>query len=135
MDRRMLDCEWVILSALWGRQPQSMGEIIASVKKEHPEIPWKYKTYHSYLRVMAEKGLIGCDVLNAKEKRYFPLVTEEEALGRESESLLMRVSSKSLGRVMAMMAEKGRLTDRDRQELIELFNRLNQAEGGERHDV
>lgn len=134
MDKRILDCEWVLLQALWGKAPRSMGEIIAAVKEGHPDIQWKYKTYHSYLRVMLEKGLIGCDVLNAKEKRYFPLVSEEEALGWESDSLLTRISSRSLGRMMAMMAERGRLTERDRAELADLFARLSREEGGERHD-
>jgi BlaI family penicillinase repressor len=133
MDKRILDCEWTILRALWGREPQSMGEIIASVRCERLGIQWKYKTYHSYLRVMLEKGLIGCDVLNAKEKRYYPLVSEEEALKQESESLMARISEKSLGRMMAMMAERGRLTADDRQYLTELFERLS-GEGGERHD-
>jgi predicted transcriptional regulator len=134
MDKRILDCEWTILRALWGRGPQSMGEIIAGVRRENPEIQWKYKTYHSYLRVMLDKELIGCDVLNAKEKRYYPLVSEEEALSQESDSLLARISEKSLGRMMAMMAERGRLTEKDRQELAELFQRLSGDEGGERRD-
>jgi predicted transcriptional regulator len=134
MDKRILDCEWMILRALWGKNPQSMGEIITSVKSEHPEVQWKYKTYHSYLRVMVEKELVGCDILTVKEKRYFPLVSEEVALSQESESLLMRVSNKSLGRMMAMMAEKGQLSENDKQELAELFSRLNSDEGGERHD-
>jgi BlaI family penicillinase repressor len=134
MDKRILDCEWTILRALWGKTPQSMGEIIASVKKEHPEIQWKYKTYHSYLRVMLEKNLIGCDVLNVKEKRYFPVITQEEALKQESESLLSRISQKSLGRMMAMMAAKGQLSDNDKRELADLFARLSR-EGGEQNGI
>jgi BlaI family penicillinase repressor len=133
MDKRILDCEWTILSALWGKGPQSMGEIIGSVRRDHPDIQWKYKTYHSYLRVMLDKGLIGCDVLNAKEKRYFPLVSEDDALGQESDSLLARINNKSLGRMMAMMAERGRLTRKDSRDLMELFEKLS-GKGGERHD-
>jgi BlaI family transcriptional regulator, penicillinase repressor len=134
MDKRILDCEWMILRALWGKPPQTMGEIIAGVMREHPENPWKYKTYHSYLRVMLEKSLIGCDVMNAKEKRYFPMLTEEEALGQEGDTLLSRISNRSLSRMMAMMAEKGQLTEKDKRELSELFSRLNLEEGGEPHE-
>jgi BlaI family transcriptional regulator, penicillinase repressor len=134
MDKRILDCEWMILRALWGKAPQSMGEIIASVKREHPENPWKYKTYHSYLRVMLEKNLIGCDVMNAKEKRYYPLMTEEQALGQEGDTLLSRISNRSLSRMMAMMAVSGRLSERDKRELAELFARMSQEEGGAWHE-
>ena len=130
MNKRILDCEWIILRAMWGREPQSMGEIIAGVQSAHPEIEWKYKTYHSYLRVMVDKGLIGFDVLNAKEKRYFPLVTREEALEQESETILARISDKSLGRMMAMLVQKATLSEGDKKELTELFHTL-QDEGGE----
>ncbi len=132
MEKKLLDCEWTILQALWGKAPQSMGEIIASVQRDHPEIAWKYKTYHSYLRVMLEKELIGCDVLNAKEKRYYALITQEEALRQESESLLSRVTSRSLGRMMAMMAQQANLSEADKEELAALFARLDQKEGGDR---
>ncbi len=131
MNKRILDCEWIILRAMWGKESQSMGEIIAGVQRAHPEIEWKYKTYHSYLRVMVDKELIGCDVLNAKEKRYFPLVTREEALEQESETILARISEKSLGRMMAMMVQKASLSEGDKKELTELFHTLNQDEGGE----
>jgi len=130
MNKRILDCEWIILQALWGQDPQSMGEIIAGVQSAHPEIEWKYKTYHSYLRVMVDKELIGCDVLNAKEKRYFPLVTREEALEQESETLLARISEKSMARMMAMLVRKAALSESDKKELTELFHTL-QDEGGE----
>jgi predicted transcriptional regulator len=130
MEKKLLDCEWIILQALWGREPQSMGEIIASVRRDHPEIAWKYKTYHSYLRVMLEKELIGCDVLTVKEKRYFALLSQEQALEQESESLLARVSNRSLGRMMAMMAQRADLSEADKEELLALFARLDKPEGG-----
>ncbi len=130
MDKRILDCEWVILRALWARSPLSMGEIIAAVKAANPDIPWKYKTYHSYLRVMLEKELIGSEALSAKEKRYFALVSEDQALKQESETLLQRVTGRSLTRMMAMMAQRGDLSDDDRRELAELFLRMS-AQGGE----
>lgn len=129
MDKRILDCEWIILKALWARSPLSLGEIIAQVQQAQPGIPWKYKTYHSYLRVMLEKGLIGSEALSIKEKRYSPKLTEEEALAAESDTLLARVTGHSLTRMMAMMAQRGDLSADDRRELAALFARLN--EGGE----
>lgn len=124
MERKLLDCEWMILRALWNKPKLSMGEIIASVQKDNPEIEWKYKTYHSYLRVMVDKGLIGCDVLNAKEKRYFAILTPDEALRLESESVIQRVSRHSLTRMMAMMVENTELTEEDKEQLSELFESL-----------
>lgn len=124
MEKKLLDCEWIILRVLWKKPAMSMGEIIAGVQKENPEVQWKYKTYHSYLRVMTEKDLIGCDVLNAKEKRYFALLSQEDALRMESETVVQRISAHSLPRIMAMMAENSALTEEDVEQLAALFERL-----------
>lgn len=124
MDKKLLDCEWMILRVLWKKPKMSMGEIIEGVQKENPSVQWKYKTYHSYLRVMADKGLIGCDVLNAKEKRYYAQLTQEDALRMESDAVVQRISAHSLPRIMAMMAENSGLSETDKEQLTALFERL-----------
>lgn len=129
MERKLLDCDWTILKALWDQPPLGMKDIIVRVREQQPEVKWSYKTYHTYLRVMLEKGLIGCEVLSARDKLYFPLVTREDALKAESESLLSRVSADSMGHLVAMMAKGGQLSDEDRKELAALFEQLNQKGG------
>jgi BlaI family penicillinase repressor len=133
MDKKLLDAEWTILRALWGRLPQTLREIVAAVQKEQPEISWQYKTYHSYLRIMLEKGLIGCEDKNLRDKLYYALVTREEALRQESETLLARVSAGSMGALVLAMAQSAPLTDEDRRALVEMAARLEHAKGGERN--
>jgi BlaI family penicillinase repressor len=130
MERKLLDSEWTILRALWGKAPRTMREIIAAVQAEQPKIGWQYKTYHSYLRIMLEKGLIRCEDKNRRDKLYFPLITREEALKAESETLLSRISTGSMGALVAMMADNGQLSDKDRQALLSLAEKL-EREGGE----
>ena len=130
MAKKLLDCEWTLLRALWGKKPQSMKQIIASVKEDQPDIKWSYKTYHSYLRAMLEKGLIGCDIISARDKRYFAVMTREMALKSESESLLSRISADSMGRLVAMMAKDGQISDDDKQNLAQLFEQLNREDEG-----
>jgi BlaI family transcriptional regulator, penicillinase repressor len=124
MSRRLLDSEWTILKALWGKEPQTLKSIIIRIKKEQPDLEWNYKTYHTYLRIMLEKGLIGSDIKNGKDKLYFPMISQEDALKSESENLLSRISTSSVGRLVMMMAENGQLTDQDQKELMELAQRL-----------
>ena len=130
MDRKLLDAEWTILRALWGQKPRTMGEIISAVQEEQPDIGWQYKTYHSYLRIMLDKGLIGCEEKNKRDKLYYPLVSREEALRAEGESLLSRISVGSMGALVATMAASGQLSDMDRQQLLALAERL-ERKGGE----
>ena len=130
MDKKLLDSEWTILRTMWGKGPMTMRDIVAGVQSEQPDTNWQYKTYHSYLRIMLEKGLIGCENKNKRDKLYFPLISREEALEAESETLISRISTGSMGALVAMMAENGRLSDTDREELRKLAERL-ESEGGE----
>ena len=131
MDKKLLDAEWTILRALWGQKPRTMGEIISAVQDEQPNIGWQYKTYHSYLRIMLGKGLIGCEDKNKRDKLYSPLVSREEALKAEGETLLSRISAGSMSALVAAMADSGQLSDEDRHNLLKLAERLEE-EGGER---
>ncbi len=131
MDKKLLDAEWTILRAMWDKPPQTMREIISAVQEESGDIAWHYKTYHSYLRIMLEKGLIAYEDKNLRDKLYRPLITREEALRSESETLLSRISTASMGALVAAMAQSAPLSDVDKQALLEMAQRLEQAKGGE----
>lgn len=131
MEKKLLDAEWMILRALWDCPPQTMGQIIASMQREHPEIAWQYKTYHSYLRIMLEKGLIRCEDKNLRDKLYSPAITREDALRQESDTLLARISAKSMGALAFALAQNASLSPRDRKALQEMAARMEQSEGGQ----
>lgn len=129
--KRLADSEWVILKALWGRPPQSMKQIVSSVREEQSGVDWGYKTYHTYLRNMCEKGLIKAEDRNLKDKLYSPLVSEREALQAEGSELLSRRSYfGSVGRLVMTMAESGQLSESEQKELIRLAQKLEQNEEG-----
>ena len=130
MEKRLLDAEWILLRTLWDRKPQTMRDIILAVQSDEPDIEWQYKTYRSYLRIMLEKGLIGCENKNKRDKLYYPLITREQALKAESDTLLSRISTGSMGDLVAMMARNGQLSEKDTEELKKLAERL-ENEGGE----
>ena len=130
MEKKLLDSEWTILRTMWGKEPMAMRDIIVRVQIEQSDIEWHYKTYHSYLRIMLEKGLIGCENKNKRDKLYYPLISREEALEAESETLISRISTGSMGALVTMMADSGKLSEEDREELKRLAERL-ESEGGE----
>jgi BlaI family penicillinase repressor len=125
MKNRLADSEWIILKALWGKPPQTMKQIVQSIQNEQPGVDWSYKTYHTYLRNMSTKGLLLSEERNLKDKLYSPLISQEEAIRAESESLLSRRSYfGSVGRLVMMMAEDGQLTEKEQKELIQLAQKL-----------
>lgn len=131
MDKKLLDAEWIILRAMWGKEPQTMGEIIAAVQKQQPETGWQYKTYHSYLRIMLEKGLIDCKDKNLRDKLYYPAITREEALKAESETLLARISESSMGALVAAMVQNASISEEDKRALHEIAVKLEHAKDGD----
>lgn len=128
MSKRLADSEWVILKALWGNPPQTMKQIVTCIQNEQPEVDWSYKTFHTYLRNMCKKGLVHADERNLKDKIYSAVLSEDDAIQAESDSLLKRRSYfGSVGRLVLSMAENGKLTEKDKQELMELAQYLEES--------
>jgi len=127
MQKRLADSEWIILNALWGRPPQTMKQIVDIIQAQQPDVTWSYKTYHTYLRNMAAKGLVTTEERNLKDKLYAAAVTEDEALRAEGRELLSRRDYfGSVGRLVAMMAESGQLSKKDMEELKALADKLDE---------
>jgi BlaI family penicillinase repressor len=133
MEKKLLDAEWTILKAMWGREPQTMHEIIEAVQSEQ-DTGWQYKTYHSYLRIMLEKGLIACREKNARDKLYYPVIAREEALKAESETLLSRISASSMGALVAAMVNTAPFSQQDKEALMEIAQKLEGGKGRDRDD-
>ena len=130
MAKRLADSEWIILQALWGKPPQTMKQIVSCIQLEQPDVDWDYKTYHTYLRNMCRKGILHAEERNLKDKLYSPLVSRDDAIRAESESLLLRRGYfGSVGRLVMFMAESGDLTEQDKKELMELAAKLEKDTG------
>ena len=128
MDTRLKDNEWIILHAVWKQNPIDLKSIIRSVQEDNPQITWDYKTYHSFLRILLEKGYLKA-VKVGKNNLYSPGITYEEAMSREADSLVSRRGFYgSVSCLMINMAEQGKLTDREKQDLMDLAERLARGE-------
>jgi len=124
MDTRLKESEWIILQVLWQEAPMDLKGIIARVQEQNPGVSWDYKTYHSFLRILLEKGLI--TALKQKSSNlYSPAITRDEALSCEAESLISRRSYYgSVSSILVHMAQQGQLTKEEKQELRLLAEQL-----------
>lgn len=128
MDKRLKDSEWIILRALWGKEPMDLKELIACVQAQRPEIKWDYKTYHSFLRILIEKGFVSAEK-HGKNNLYRAAITEQQALSYETDSLVSRRSYYgSVSSLMVNMADQGKLTAEEKHELMRLAARLAEEE-------
>lgn len=113
--------EWMVMSALWGREPQTLSEVI---KTMGDTMGWSYRTYASYLNKLCEKGLAGFDA-RGRDKFYFAVAGREECMRAESRSLLKKVSEKRAKELLLCMIEESGLSPRDHEELKKLLDELS----------
>lgn len=124
LDTRLKDSEWIILQALWENAPLDLKGIIDSVQRRRPAVDWDYKTYHSFLRILCQKGFVLAQK-QGKNNRYAPAITREQALSYEADSLLSRRDYYgSVSTLMVNMAAQGKLTAAEKQELMALAKQL-----------
>lgn len=129
MDKRLKDSEWIILQALWAKAPLDLKDIIAQVQQAHPAVSWDYKTYHSFLRILCDKGFVRAE-RQGKNNRYYPAITQDCALSYETDSLISRRGYYgSVSALLINMADQGKLTSQEKDELVALAARLA-AEAG-----
>ena len=129
MNKSLFDAEWIIMEALWGREPQTLGQIIQSIRQKQLDIQWDYKTYHTHLRRMTERSLIAYDTKNLRDKLYYALITREDALEAEGKELLRRsIHFGSVGRLVKTLGENGQLSKEDQKELLALARELELSE-------
>ena len=113
--------EWMVMSALWGKGPQTLSEVI---KTMGDTMGWSYRTYASYLNKLCEKGLAGFEA-RGRDKFYFAAIGREECMRAESRSLLKKVSEKSAKELLICMIEESGLKAKDHEELKKLLDELS----------
>lgn len=124
MDARLKESEWIILQVLWQESPLDLKGIIAGVQRQNPTVSWDYKTYHSFLRILLEKGYVSA-TRQKQSNLYSPAITRDEALSCEAESLISRRGYfGSVSSIMVHMAQQGQLTSEEKQELRALAEQL-----------
>lgn len=116
--------EWTVLSALWEKQPQTLSEVIATMKGI---MDWNYRTYSSYLRKLCDKGVVGFEI-KGRDKFYYPLVSREQCIRAESRSLIRKVSGKSAKDLLICMIQEGGLSAGDHADLQKLLEDLSKGD-------
>lgn len=128
MDTRLKESEWIILQVLWQEAPLDLKSIITRVQAQNPSVSWDYKTYHSFLRILLDKGFITAQ-RQKQNNLYSPLITRDEALSCEAESLISRRGYfGSVSSILVHMAQEGKLTPEEKQELRALAEQLAQED-------
>jgi BlaI family penicillinase repressor len=116
--------EWVMMEALWQRNPMFLSEIMDAMATS---VDWNRSSYLTYLKRMGDKGLIGYDTVRGS-RSYYPLVKREDCIDSESNYLLSKLTEDSTRLLLASMIQKSGLSEKDRTELQALIETLGAGE-------
>lgn len=112
--------EWQIMELLW-ENARTLMELVAQLAES---MCWSKSTVTTMVRRMEEKGLITHEV-HGRTKLFMPGVSREAVVAKETDSLLRRAYSGSVGLLISAMAQRKDLTKAD---IDELYAILKEAE-------
>ena len=120
----LTNSEWYVLDCLWERSPQTVMELVETLKAR---LGWAKSTTITTLRRMEDKGLLLCQI-QGRAKHYSPAVSRDRAVRRETRSFLDKVYRGSVGLMVSAMAQDQALS---KEEIDELYEILRKAEEGQ----
>ena len=115
------DGEWRIMNLLWACSPRQVPELTELLQAE---TGWSRATVNMMLARLEEKGAVESRQ-NGRGKEFSPLLTQEEARGKETARFLDRLDGGSLGLMVSSLAGQKALS---REEIQELYAILEAAE-------
>ncbi len=112
--------EWVLMEALWQKNPLFLSQIMDVTANA---VDWNKSSYLTYLKRMTEKGLIGYTNISGN-RCYTPLVKREDCIDNESSYILSKLTEDGTRLLLASMIKKSGLNEEDRNELQALISKL-----------
>lgn len=117
--------EWIVMNALWEQSPMTLSETIARIGGR---ASWNYKTFAAYLAILEKKGFISANK-RGRDKFYYPLVSREECIERESRSVVSKIESGSVKLMVTSMVRAGNLPPEEQRALLSMLEQMLREEG------
>ncbi len=118
--------EWVLMEALWQKNPLFLSQIMDMTANA---IEWNKSSYLTYLKRMTDKELIGFTNISGN-RCYAPLVKREDCIDSESSFILSKLTEDSTRLLLASMIKKSGLSEKERDELLALIAELGSEQEG-----
>ncbi len=116
--------ESMLMQALWDRHPQSADELIRTLG---PVQGWHESTVKTLITRLLQKQAITAEK-DGRRSLYAPLLTRDEWIADQSESLLDRVFGGRVAPLVAHFAEHRKLSRKDLAELKQRIAEIDDAD-------
>ena len=124
---RLSNSEWQIMNAVWERHPATARE----VSERLPENKWAYTTIKTMLTRLVAKSALS-ERKRANTSVYEPLITRDRARRSAVTSLIEHAFDGAVEPFLGFIAKNSRLSEEQRQELLEAIEREETDSGEER---
>ena len=119
--------EWAMMSVLWEHPELTISGIIDAMGDK---MDWKYNTYVTYAKRLCDKGFAAYRIYG-RDNFYYPLVNREQCILAESESIIEKVSDRSMKSLLIQMIKGSDLSPKDLSEIKQLIDDLNKEGDGQ----
>jgi predicted transcriptional regulator len=111
------DGELAILRVLWGSGPATLGTLCAALTQERPVAK---TTVATMLKVMLTKGLVR-RTEGPRGYLWSAVISHQAAAASLLHKVLERLFDGSAGRLVAHLIENGKISNKDRAEILRLL--------------
>lgn len=120
MAERISDAEHAVMEVLWDRSPLSAQEVVERVD---PARGWSANTVKTLLGRLLAKSAVSAEE-DGRRYLYRPAVEREDYVARESQRLMDRLFGGRLTPLVAHLADRDKLDERDIAEIEALLKEL-----------
>ncbi len=127
MEPKQIDltaAEWSVMECLWERAPRTGREVTERMAER---CGWSRSTTLTLLGRMEAKGAVAGELGEGKRKRFFPLVSREDAAVQETEDFLDRVYKGSVSMMVSALTRKQSLSQAEIDELYAILKELEEG--------
>lgn len=117
---RIGESEYAVMEVLWNEAPLTAAEVAERAPQDRG---WSIRTVKTMLSRLVAKGVLGFEQ-DGRRYLYRPAVARDDYVAQESGRLLDRMFGGRLTPLVAHLARRDRLTDRDIEEIEALLKAL-----------
>ena len=111
--------EWDVMLVLWETAPLMANEVVEKLAAKNR---WSPRTVKTLLNRLINKGALRYET-KGNRYRYFPAVSRDECVRRESRWFLSRVFGGAIGPMLAHFVSQTPLTKQEIRELRKILQR------------
>ncbi len=115
---KISESEWLVMQVLWSKGPLRANEVVEQLARK---TKWNPRTIKTLINRLLKKGALKF-AKEARQYRYFPLVSQSECVRKETRSFVRRVYGGAVRPMLAAFLEDAKLSDDEIKELKKVLD-------------